>query len=435
MNWFFTHTPLSYFVQSFWRDEAFSYLLAKKPLTQILAFSTHDFSPPFYFFFLHFWIKFFGSSEVALRSLSLLAFFATWYMFYLVLNEVLKIKGWKLWSLMILFGANPLLNYYAFEARMYTLFAFFSLLSTYFFLKKKSRAYLITTILGLYTHYFMIFVVGVQFLSLFLTKLFHKQERFSWIKLMALCGLVFVPWLLYFLFTHPFENRYWITNPGLQSVLLLPGMLYTGYEISFGFFDLELLPVSLILLGVILFTATLMKKSRMHHKELFLFFLLLTFLPTLVSIIISYAVPIFLPRYLIFGTIGILLLLALFLEKVSVRVGSLILIILLFLTVVYNQLQIANRIKEPINRVVREIKGLMKPGDVLYVTNELNFHPAEYYLDENRVFIYGRGYEEIPQYVGKVLIPKEKVVSVLPFYPKKAFILNGDLTYTIQSQY
>ena len=77
----------------------------------------------------------------------------------------------------------------------------------------------------------------------------------------------------------------------------------------------------------------------------------------------------------------------------------------------------------------------MRQGDVLYVTNELNFHPAQYYLDEGRVFIFGKSYEDIPQFVGKVLIPEEKIAASLPIYPRKAFILKDDLTYDIQATY
>src|SRR3989339_1642966 len=72
LNFLFTHTPLFYFIQSFWRDEAYSVLLAGQPLSVIIQKSSIE--PPVYYVLLHFWIQLFGTSEIATRSLSLLGF-------------------------------------------------------------------------------------------------------------------------------------------------------------------------------------------------------------------------------------------------------------------------------------------------------------------------------------------------------------------------
>ena len=125
----------------------------------------------------------------------------------------------------------------------------------------------------------------------------------------------------------------------------------------------------------------------------------------------------------------------LFLEQTKKKAKILLIILLLIFTLQYNWLQAVSRTKAPINIVVKEIKAQMKPGDALYVTSELNFHPAEYYLDDKRVYIYGKTYQDLPQYIGKVLIPKNKVTDTLPIYPHKAFVLHDDLTYDIRSQF
>jgi len=69
---FLTHyTPLFYLVQSLWRDEAFSILLSER---SPLWFITKVFDPPLYYILLHYWMKIFGESEIATRSLSILGF-------------------------------------------------------------------------------------------------------------------------------------------------------------------------------------------------------------------------------------------------------------------------------------------------------------------------------------------------------------------------
>ena len=91
INFLFTKTPLFFFTQSLWRDEAFSYFLAKQSFLNILYLSSKDFTPPLYEFLLKTWIYFFGSSEIALRSLSLIAYLILAYFFYLFLNNIFKI--------------------------------------------------------------------------------------------------------------------------------------------------------------------------------------------------------------------------------------------------------------------------------------------------------------------------------------------------------
>ena len=57
--------------QSLWYDEAFSVYLAQMPLGEITARTAADIQPPLYYYLLHFWMLFAGSSEFAVRFLSL----------------------------------------------------------------------------------------------------------------------------------------------------------------------------------------------------------------------------------------------------------------------------------------------------------------------------------------------------------------------------
>lgn len=61
--------------------------------------------------------------------------------------------------------------------------------------------------------------------------------------------------------------------------------------------------------------------------------------------------------------------------------------------------------------------------------NELDYFVALYYLPNVDVKIYGKTYDEIPAYVGKVLIPQSAVVNQLPVYPHRAVVVdeNGDV--------
>src|ERR1051325_4295484 len=55
---------------SLYLDEAFSAYHSQKTFTDMMEVVGNDPNPPLHFIFLHFWIKIFGISEYAIRSLS-----------------------------------------------------------------------------------------------------------------------------------------------------------------------------------------------------------------------------------------------------------------------------------------------------------------------------------------------------------------------------
>ncbi len=421
VNFLFTKTPLIFFIQPFWRDEAFSYLLAKKNIAEIFYLTAKDFNPPLYYFLLHFWIKIFGSSEIAIRLMSLIFYWLTLYVVSLFLENILKMRIKKTIFYTLFFAFNPLLLYYAFEARNYTLFAFFSSLSFYFLYKKKWRPYLITSILGLYTHYFMIFVLVFQYL---LKKSKKQLQAF----------LYFIPWLIFVLFNKGLIiEDFWIKKLSFDKTFNFISQIYTGYEYDFKFYDNSIFYLSLVFWIIIFYGYLKTKNNQKDYQQYKYFFVWGVIIPFFVFLI-SLIKPIFLPRYLIFANIGLILLLIYSLEKLPKFFKVFILALIILVTFNYNQLQIKNRNKSKIKNIINEISYLRKKDDLVYVINELDFFTTQYYLKENadKVFIFGKTYEEIPNYVGKILIDKNKITNKLPIYPNKAFIIQNN-QYEIKS--
>src|SRR3989338_7590890 len=142
MNLLFTHTPLKFFVQSFWRDEAFSYIMAHQNIVDILYHTAEDFNPPLYYVLLSLWMTIFGHSEIALRTLSLLFFWATIYISFDFMHDVLNISYKRAVVYMFLMIINPVLLYYGLEARMYIMLGFFAALSYYALHTNRKRLHL-----------------------------------------------------------------------------------------------------------------------------------------------------------------------------------------------------------------------------------------------------------------------------------------------------
>jgi uncharacterized membrane protein len=421
-NFLFTKTPLMFLVQSLWRDEAYSYLLAKRNIFEIITLTMKDFSPPLYYLVLHYWTALFGKSEIALRSLSLIFFWATLYVVYLILSEVFKLSVRKSFLYLLFFLLNPILVYFAFEARMYSLFAFLSTLSFYSLYKKNKKLYLLSTILGLYTHYFMVFVVIGQWLVAR-----YKQKQ-------AL--LAFAPWMILVLVNRATSSgAFWIGKISIANFLTFLGEIFTGYEKGFGFFGKQIVYVSLAILAVVIFAYFKNRQAKKADKDLYaLLFVWGVGIPLFV-LLISFFKPVFLPRYLIFSSVGLSLLMVYSFEKMPIYLKVFAIAFLVAFSFNFQKMQVAKRTKAPLRQTVNEINSMMKDGDSVYVASELDYFTVQYYLNNNRIYIYGKSYEEIPDYIGKVLVEKDRVTTNLPIYPNKAFVVNADGSYDIKALY
>ncbi|MBI3620213.1 hypothetical protein HY214_03675 [Candidatus Roizmanbacteria bacterium] len=441
LTYLFTQTPLSYLLDSFWRDEAFSYFLAKRSLIDILMLTARDFSPPFYYLFLHFWIMIAGKGEIALRLPSLFFYLATLCVVFLFMTRVIKLTRINAYLYLTLFILNPLLLPYAFEARMYTMFAYFASLSFYALMKQKRKTWIVATLLGLFTHYFMILIVVGQITYLILTV--KGKKIIPYFATFVRPFFLFVPWMIYvFMQRKSIGEQFWIPLVTRKDFYYLLGVLFSGYETGFGILKLTpsgyitpLLNLSVILLTILAGGFLLIHYNRKKEKLTLVILAAWSLLPVLIVFGLSVFQPLYLPRYLIFATVGFLLLLVTILQEYPPLARLFLFIVLLRLSLDFNTYRLAYHAKPNYRGVIKEIKRLAGPDDFLYVSSELDYHVAQYYFDEKRVFIYDKTYEEIPRYVGKVLIPPSAVVKTLPVYPQKAFVLGWGLSYEIKALY
>lgn len=115
--------------QSVWFDEAYSILLAKHSVTDIIHLTGLDTHPPFYYLLLKVWASLLGWSEFSLRALSVISMSGA-----LVVGGLLvrKMFGNKVAvGTVILLALSPLLLRYGFEIRMYSLASFIGVSATY----------------------------------------------------------------------------------------------------------------------------------------------------------------------------------------------------------------------------------------------------------------------------------------------------------------
>ncbi|OGK17911.1 hypothetical protein A3G67_05015 [Candidatus Roizmanbacteria bacterium RIFCSPLOWO2_12_FULL_40_12] len=436
LEFLFSKTPLLYFVQDFWRDEAFTAILSQKKLLDIIYLTARDFNPPLYYILVHFWIKLFGHSEIAIRSLSFLFFAGTALAVFLLMEQVFKFRPKKAYIYLLVFLFNPLLLYNAFEARMYSMLAFFATLSWYFLKTEKRKSYVVATTLGLYTHYFMVFVLASQIFYIVSSHFLKKKIKLLDYKEIGLVFIFFVPWLIFLISSHSFsKENFWILKPQFETYAHMPSLLYTGYEFGFRFFQNYLFPLTIFFNIVPLYGLYKLRQQSEKYRDIFVLLTSWAFIPVFITFGISLFNPLFLPRYLIASSVGLTLLIIYVIDEFPVLLKLLLIAFLIFYSSLYLQLHLQKRAKAPVKKAFYEIKLLSRGDEPLYVTDELDFFTAQYYFDQNRIYIFSKDYGEIPSYTGKVLIPKGKIVNRLPYYPKKAFVLKDDHSYTIEALY
>jgi uncharacterized membrane protein len=421
----------TYLTQPLWRDEAFSVLFANHSFFWIITHSLPE--PPLYYVFLHLWMTIFGQSEIAVRSLSFVGFaLATVVVIYL--SEHLFKKHWLSWFIPLLFFINPMLLYYSLETRAYGWYMFFAILAIYGYLKKNWKLFGLASVLGFYTHLYMIlipFVCTLHYLvsNLALISAPRTWFRDAYLKTIAVVGICISPLLIGFLGVASRFKNSWYYPVDINLIKSVLGNMYTGYEGTpwYGWFFTFLLSIVLLLLFGI---AIIPRKTRSQV----LFFLTMTILPLVIIIGISFVKPVFVARYLIPVTMTEVLLLGYAISAFRPNFLKIILALCLIGFSSWINIWFPNKhLKTDYRKPMREINALLGSNDVIYADNPLHFFETIYYArDKSRVYLYMPNGQQFPWYIGDAIVEPRHIVTQLPTYPKRAFVLRENRSFTVE---
>ncbi|HSX49218.1 MAG TPA: glycosyltransferase family 39 protein [Candidatus Saccharimonadales bacterium] len=286
--------------QSLWLDEATSALTTKMSLADFFGkFMPGDFHPPLYYLALRMWSTLFGTSEVALRSLSLIFGIATIYIVYLIGRELVSKQMGIVAS--VLFATSGLHIYYSQEARMYSMSTFLVTLAVFSFVKifgKESRAVwwaLFSLAIGgiVLTDYLPILIIPVFWvMGIFSYKNIDWWKRFvvSHIIVVVL-GTIWLPTFLKQLTSGinvTSTSPAWVNVLGkfsLKEIFLIPVKFEIG-RVSFDKYTyIFVVGILTLIFGFLIYT------SRKQFKNLRLIWLWLL-VPILASLLISLKLPV-----------------------------------------------------------------------------------------------------------------------------------------------
>ncbi len=212
-----------------WLDEALTVNIARLPLHQLPSFLRRDGAPPLYYVLLHFWIGWFGTSDIAVRSLSGVIGVITMPLAWLAGK---RFGGRTVaWAALLLVASSPFAIRYSTESRMYSLVILLTVLG-FLALDRSLRrpgpgnlvAVAAVTSLLLYSHYWSIYLIGTVVLWLAWQAWRGGRPRIragarASLVAVALGCLTFLPWLPIFLYQSHHTGTPWATPANFAAMV------------------------------------------------------------------------------------------------------------------------------------------------------------------------------------------------------------------------
>ena len=389
--------------ESLWLDEVVSIEYAKLSIADQIRsiFEQADNNPPLYYTILHFWIDWFGDSEFSSRLPS--AIFGSFsVLFIYMVGCALFDKKVGIISALIL-AVSEFNIQYSQEARAYSLMALLSLISYYYFLRimvsRKtiySVAYVVFSLLLMYSHFYGILIVVAQNIYCFTQFLSHKKAgelNFKrWFYLQLLLGLLFIPGLVLWAinFSHV-QTGFWLAKPSIK------GFVAYFYHFSsdsfflfvvFGLFSvLSLVNIKNIkskgrIREIFDFTEDSTVYPGMSNVDKIYFLLLWVLTPIVLPFIISQiSTPILSSRYLIGAAPAFYILVSKGITNTKINklmlliIGIIVIVSFMDLRKYYNGIE-----KHQWRETIEHIELSANEGDYVFVVPSYDKRSASYYL-------------------------------------------------------
>lgn len=185
---------------TFWFDEIFSVHFSSLPWREAFKYAVIETNPPFYTLLLRGWIALVGNhNEILIRLPSIFFALLTIIFLYLLAQKLFN-RFTAILSILFL-TLSGLHIFLSTEARSYSLLAFLTVLSFYFFYliyweNKNSKFYWLIycfiNLIIIYTHLTALSLPVIQFLTL----IYFKKETKPWLKSHF---IIFILWLIWFI--------------------------------------------------------------------------------------------------------------------------------------------------------------------------------------------------------------------------------------------
>jgi uncharacterized membrane protein len=419
-------------------DEPFSVYYSQFNINTIISKLSLGNNTPLYEIFLHFWTYFFGISELSVRFPSIIFSSLSVYFIYKICHKFFNLKVAILASLFFTFSNYQL--YFAHEARVYPLFMLLAIISMYQYLKLISIEYskidviiyIVINVLLLYSHFFSLFVIFVQFSLLIFFYIKKKKEFWRFLKYFGIIFTFYIPYIgIIFNRFLDSSNGTWIESVNdLRPIHTFIGILinnsHLGYTVFLLFiwiflqsyitkhFKNKYIQLIFIFLSIISILLSLSIRLPMFPFEInfsspfiiipfIIFYLVLftcfqsnenhsiqykiivswLFIPGFIMFTISFYIPMFIDRYLIYFTPAFYIIFSIALSKFDNKYFiSLSLLTITLMVITFN----------PISNNERDVKALVKNVKEMHKNSNSAVFICPDYFGFNFAYYYNKNY-------------------------------------------
>lgn len=201
-----------------WFDEAFTGILMRVPNEEFMRVLSQDTNPPAFYLFTKLWTLIFGTGEIALRVLPLLAGVLTVFVVYLLAKKMFNKETGIIAA--VLLTISPFMIQYSTEARTYALYGLFTSLALYMLFSKKLVFFTLFAAFIPFLHYAGIFY-SVVLLGIFVGYNILNRKNANWPKTVIICFVIVFS--VFFSYKNAISkteslNDGWIKQPGIHSI-------------------------------------------------------------------------------------------------------------------------------------------------------------------------------------------------------------------------
>ncbi len=334
-------SPLNHLIVNI--EEYFTLTIVNFPISNLISITSGDFNPPLYYLLAKLFAKFFGGTSV-LFSLKILSIIP--YLLILIVSAT-KIRSEYGWLAAGLFGLSIAVMSEFFTsflmARMYSWGILFTVLAFIYFkdimTKKDLKSWVLFTIfaiLGAYTHYYILLTLACLYLFLIVYIYQHNRAEIKYwgISLVSLI-ILYSPWILTFIHQFQALNDI-IPKLGIGAIIETAGYFAYSGDVLFSL-------VCVFILAIIGLIYYMHSKKSSDEDQLYILSGFGAYILTIVVGIIVSSIfkPVLMPRFLIFASAILWLVISIMVSKINDKklfLISFILVVLLLVSGIGNMI-------------------------------------------------------------------------------------------------
>ncbi|QDT96526.1 glycosyltransferase family 39 protein [Gimesia aquarii] len=436
-------------------DESFSLQMVEFPLDEMWERIPEDISPPMFYLLLKSWIGLFGDTPFATRMLSVvlgtivvLGVYLFAYEAYRKLGDVSSERQAQYIAVTasLLVALCPLHITFAQRIRMYSFGTALAVLSSWFLFRALNRpktgtrdwvCFTLTAILFIYTHYFGMFTIAVEYVFalgyLFLNSPEKKmagrlKHLWPWLISVSAVWFIWSPWIPQFLYQRSHVNQTFWSSPLTWDRF--------GSQIS-ALFDLNLVQIGSsnhgLLIAEICFVLLIILLLGRRPADIFI--AMAACIPILVAVIISkLSRSVFAFRYLQFSQIFMLIAISVILSRVPTkpaRMGATLLILMGMGYLSWRHYEVRHRyaLMPGMKTVIARFEQTRGPDEKLICCNPMLFTSADAYSKQNNAIYVNGSARRYPYFQGTAVIQEAEYLT-----PSQYLGENIEAVWTLDAQ-